>query len=265
MQYRITVFLLVLIAFVINTKPVYDLGAVQSARSITSSAFFPMQYAINASNNAAAKVGDFIVKSYFYKNEIDKLKLENSRLSAEAKIYSGLAEENSRLRSELGFAKNGAYNVKLVPANIIDRAYEAWGQYIIIDAGLENGAKAGDAVISTGGLVGKIVEASTYTSKVLLITSRQSAVSVVLPKSQTYGVLKGNDNGTLMLEFVPEHVSIEIYEKIVVSAASSAYLSGVLAANITKVEKSGDNLFLKVEANPSADLAHLGTVFICKK
>ena len=57
-------------------------------------------------------------------------------------------------------------------------------------------------VCSSGGVIGQIIEVSATTSTVRLVSDEQSGISAMVQGSRAQGMLRGQADGTLLLEYV---------------------------------------------------------------
>ncbi|MDP3058192.1 MAG: rod shape-determining protein MreC, partial [bacterium] len=107
-------------------------------------------------------------------NERLKLELENIQYKLNNMIENTL--ERDRLRNLLQYA-TAEKALDLVLARVIARDVTAWQSELIIDRGTQHGLNKGDPVVTHLGAVGRVVEVSTTTSKILVITDPRSAVA----------------------------------------------------------------------------------------
>ncbi|MFQ6605151.1 MAG: rod shape-determining protein MreC, partial [Fidelibacterota bacterium] len=77
------------------------------------------------------------------------------RLQLESMHY--LQRENERLHALLGFRDENPLN--LIPAKIISKGIKSSVQSAIIDVGTQNGVRDNSGVLSTRGVVGKVISA----------------------------------------------------------------------------------------------------------
>src|ERR1700719_664110 len=127
------------------------------------------------------------------KQQIEQIRLEQVRLSEDA----GQAH---RLQQLLSFKEQVI--AKTVPAQVIGSSGSDLSRSIYIDKGSNDGLAADMAVITAGGIVGKVLRVYPSTSLVLMINDQSSGVGAMLDKSRLQGVVRGTPNGELILERV---------------------------------------------------------------
>ena len=139
-------------------------------------------------------------------NEINaKLLIENKLLNAELNKKNYLLIENHRLKNLLD-VKDVNY-VKKITARIIIDSYKDDNSLIYIDAGKREGLKINDIVFNEKGLLGRITELGTSSSKVLTIFDNNSVIPVTSVDSKKSFFVQGNNDRLLLKhidkKFVP--------------------------------------------------------------
>src|SRR5580698_2337909 len=167
------------------------------------------------------------------KDQIEQMRLEEVRLSEDA-------TQAHRLQSLLAFKEQ--FIAKTVAAQVIGSSGSDLSRSIYIDKGENAGLKPDMAVITAGGIVGKVWLVYPSTSLVLMINDQSSGVGVFLEKSRLQGVLRGTPNGELNLERVMNDEQV--------------------APGETVLSSGGDQMFLSVKVNPAADLSRLEEVLV---
>jgi len=111
------------------------------------------------------------------------MRLDQVRLSEDA-------EQAHRLQRLLAFKEQTI--AKTVPAQVIGSSGSDLSRSIYIDKGSNEGIAPDMAVITAGGIVGKVLRVFPATSLVLMMHDQTSGVGAMLEKSRLQGVLKGN-------------------------------------------------------------------------
>ncbi|MGA7893777.1 MAG: rod shape-determining protein MreC, partial [Candidatus Sulfotelmatobacter sp.] len=186
------------------------------------------------------------------KQEIDQIRLEQVRLSEDA-------EQAHRLQSLLAFKEQ--FISKTVPAQVIGSSGTDLSRSIYIDKGSNEGIKPDMAVITAGGIVGKVWIAYPSTSLVLLINDQTSGVGAMLEKSRLQGVLKGTPDGAVILERVMSDEKVESGETVLSSGGEQIFPKGLPVGTVTRVSP-GREMFLHIEVKPAADLSRLEEVLV---
>lgn len=264
MGYRFLVVVLLLLAIVLNLHGVSTSPPIKGARVVVQVVFSPLQKIWQGSLLKISGTFSFIIRVRNLEKENSDLRSELKLVKTQFKSRMVLQSENERLRRNLGFVSRRPYRFKLLPAQVIGREINSWNSCIIIDRGLREGVKPGMNVINEDGLVGRVSESSLHTSKIILIIDPGSAVSCLLLKSRTYGMLKGGEGSRLKLKYVPEGISIEAGEKIIVSSASRAFIPGLPVGEVSYAKGHIEDLFQTVKVKTAVDFSKLDVVYLCK-
>jgi rod shape-determining protein MreC len=186
------------------------------------------------------------------KDQIEQMKLERARLSEEA-------IQAERLQSLLAFKE--LVKINTVAAQVIGSSGSDLSRSIYIDKGENAGLKADMAVITAGGIVGKVWLVYPSTSLVLMINDQSSGVGVFLEKSRLQGVLRGTPNGELILERVMSDEQVVPGEAVLSSGGDQIFPKGLPVGTVSKVGP-GRDLFLNINVKPAADLSRLEEVLV---
>src|SRR5438552_16105017 len=135
--------------------------------------------------------------SYFYlrgvrqenrdlRDQLEQLRLEQVRLKQDA-------DQAHRLQALLGFKEQ--FIAKTTAAQVIGSSGSEQSRTVYIDKGSRDGIAPEMAVISSEGVVGKVISVFNSTSQVLMINDQQSGVGAILAQSRQQGVLNGKVTG----------------------------------------------------------------------
>ena len=199
---------------------------------------------------------DLKKKDSLLKSHIEKLQIENQLLREQS-------IENERLRELLSFKKRFAY--KILPAETIGRDPSSWFKTILIDKGEKDGVLRGSGVITPKGIVGRVINVSGNTSKVLLITDINSSVDAVVKRSREKGIVEGYSENNCKLSYVLKTEDIKTGDVIVSSGLHNVYPKGVSVGRVSSIVKNKSGFFQFVEIKPSVDFSKLNEVLIVLK
>lgn len=167
-------------------------------------------------------------------------------------------DENARLRSLLDFRKLIPYTS--IPAQVIGRDPSNWSNSLIIDKGSSSGIKTSMAVISTRGLVGRIVETGKISSKALLITDPNLRVGVLIRRNRQGGILTGAPGGRCKIIYISLDSDVKPGDKVMTAGFGSVFPKGILIGEIEKVGREEGRLYKYAILKPSQDLSRLEEV-----
>jgi rod shape-determining protein MreC len=249
---------LIVIVIVLSVAFSRDLFGI---RPLAASMAYPFQYAGLAIWKTVIGTPSFIINIKNLATENQKLIKELESANANLLSLEELKTENARLRIELNYSARGAYNSRLIPAQVIGRTPSSWPSVLQIALG-KTTVKIGVPVISIDGLVGQVIELSPLEAKVLLLTDATSRVAGADQRSRAMGVIEGDGTSRLWMKFVPADADIRVGDKIVTSGLSTFAPSGIPIGIVTAVHKNDFDMFYRIEVHPLADLSSLEEVFV---
>src|SRR6202790_457388 len=171
------------------------------------------------------------------KEQIEHMKLEQVRLNEDA-------TQAHRLQALLAFKEQ--FIAKTVPAQVIGSSGSDLSRSIYIDKGSNAGILQDMAVITSGGIVGKVLRVYPSTSLVLMINDQSSGVGAMLEKSRLQGVVRGTPNGELVLERVMSDEQVAAGETVLSSGGDQIFPKGLPLGTVSKVSP-GREMFLSIK------------------
>ena len=212
------------------------------------------------------KTGNFLrflgtIKDLNQENET--LKKENRKLASEIVELKEITWENKLLRKQLDLSPRE--DLKLISSFIIGKSSPELGQYITIDKGRNSGIEKNQAVIASSGiLVGKVIETSSNTSKIILITDINSSVSAIIQETRASGIVKGEHGIGLIMEMIPRGEEIKSEETVITSGLEGFFPKGLLIGKIKNAISSPSSIFQKAIIEPAINIQELEMIFIVK-
>jgi rod shape-determining protein MreC len=185
--------------------------------------------------DAVANVGAWINDVTHLYSENIALKNENAQLLQWQSIAKNMEAENKSLRALM--------NAVAIPKNnyITARIFtDMGGPYVrsaLIGGGIDQGIKKDQAVISEKGLVGRVVEAGSSSSRVLLLSDINSRIPVMSESSREKTILVGNNSDLPSLSYISADSNIKVGERIITSGDGGVFPQGIAVGVVTKIEK----------------------------
>lgn len=196
------------------------------------------------------------------KAEIERLRLEQVRLSEDANLAH-------RLQALLAFKDQ--YTIQTLPAQVIGSGGSEQSRVVYLDKGGKDGVKPQMAVITSGGVVGKILQVFNSTSQVLLINDQTSGLGAILDSARSqavdqgrvHGTVRGNPAGETVMEKVLLGEDVQPGDRVLTSGGDGIFPKGLPVGTVIKVSQADS--FLKIRLHPTADLNRLEEVLVVTK
>ncbi|MDP9019166.1 MAG: rod shape-determining protein MreC [Candidatus Eremiobacteraeota bacterium] len=192
--------------------------------------------------------------------ENGQLRSENARLAQE---NARLAERLAGLHADQKLAPTLSEYAHSVEGRVVGFPPENESQSVTINKGSRDGIGRDDGVVNERGVVGRVVEATPFMSKILLITDYTSSVPAMVQRGRWWGIAKGNLT-SVRLEYISQDVPLRIGDRVVTGEARSFH-SGALIGVVTKIERSETGLYQSAVVTPAADLNALDRLVVIPK
>ncbi len=186
-------------------------------------------------------------------NQIKILKAEVARLKE--KDY-----QTQRLEELLGF-KNTTTKPS-VAAKVIARDYSNYRHTLLIDRGKNSGVKKGNCVVFQFGVVGKVIEVASTTSRVILMTDLDFRATCLIQRSREEGVLCGIMKDFCLIKYLPAEADVVVGDSVVTSGLGTSFPKGLLIGEVSHITESADGISAEVFVRPLAGLGKLEEVLV---
>jgi rod shape-determining protein MreC len=190
----------------------------------------------------------------------DALKREVAELEAEHTRMVELQVENRHLADLLELRE--ALGMSAVAARVIGVDPSGISRTLIISGGSDSGLQREDAVISTEGVVGKLIAVGPDSSRVLLIDDHNSGLDAFDQRSRARGIVTGELDAGMTMKYVDRTEDVRPGDAIVTSGMDGNFPGGLLIGTISQVSQEGPGLFLNVAVRPAVNFRELEQVLI---
>lgn len=148
-------------------------------------------------------------------DENERLRAENARLLAWKEAALKLESKVARYEALLNVQIDP--DIKYVSGRVVSDNGGPFVDTVIVNVGSTQGAKSGDAVVDTDGLVGRIVATGDKASRILLLTDLNSRIPVVIEPAHYKAVLAGDNTDWPKLEYLAVTGSVSPGDRVVTS------------------------------------------------
>lgn len=214
------------------------------------------------------------IKEYKKLKDVNK---NNNILETSIDRIDSIEAENIELRRQLEMLKeelNINYTLsdyEYLNATVVSRNVGYWHNKITINKGTYNGVEKDMVVISSKGLIGKVIKTSTFTSDVRLITtsdtSNKISVHISNGDNNLYGLINSYDynKNVLELEGISNTKDVNIGDYVYTSGLGGVFPTGILIGIVEEITTDSYDLAKIIKVKPSADFNDINYVSILKR
>lgn len=189
----------------------------------------------------------------------EQLRRENDGLKMQITQLEGKAAEADRLAALLRFRQSHD-GVPMIAARVIGASASAASQTIQLDRGERDGIRRNMGVITPDGIVGKIAEAYSNASQVLLLTDKDSGVGAMLADSRIQSPVGGQGEPLLVMKYVPNDETVNIGQRVITSGMDRIFPRDLPVGTVADIKPG--NPFKQIRVKPAANLERLEEVFV---
>jgi len=218
----------------------------------------PLANLVNFVGDGVRNMGGNVRLNRTLIEENERLRTRLEDLQRENMLLFGAQADMQRLSAALGYQR--AAGVPIKAADIVYIDHTSWLQTAILS--VEEGTVEKDQpVVSTSGLVGRIVLTAGAYAKIQLITDRAASVGVMIQRTRRQGVIRGSGEGSLELDYIPAQADVRVGDVVVTAGIDGIYPRGVPVGSIAAVA-AGAELFHRIRVAPRVDFGLLDQVFV---
>ncbi|MDX1703094.1 MAG: rod shape-determining protein MreC [Altererythrobacter ishigakiensis] len=219
-----------------------------SLRGMAGNAGEPGGRVVSASRDGSATVFDHIAAYWNAGNQNVELRdeLEISRIRMEE--LEAVKQENARLKALLNLAEDDGEPVTLT--RIIGSSAVSARRFGYIGAGTADGVQVGMPVRSERGILGRVLETASSTSRVLLLTDSESVIPVRRAQDDLIAFAEGRGDGLIRIRLINLGINpIEVGDVFVTSGAGGYFKPGLAVAVVHEI--TGDGGLARMIADPA--------------
>lgn len=224
-----------------------DTGPIHAVRAGVATITSPVRSLGSVIASPFNGLGNIFANLTASQETLDELREQNKELTAKVAELSEAQETATRLEGLLEL--KSTYNLQSTAARIVGSSTDAWSRTVTIDKGSLDGLAINMPVTDSSGVIGQIIEVAPTSAVVRLITDEASGVSAMVQSTRAQGILQGQPDGTLRLEYVSVDADVKEGDIIVTSGIGGIYPKGLPLGTVASVEREPNALYYTVVVN----------------
>ena len=217
-------------------------GAAQDAAS-------PATETVAAARTGSKSLWDNISGYYRAGSKNAELKREMELARIRLREAEALRQENVRLKGLLGLQEETRKPVAV--ARLVGSTASSTRRFAYLGAGSEDGVSVGMPVRSARGVVGRILETGSVSSRVLLLTDSESVLPVRRAGDETVAFAEGRGDSLLRIKLINLGINpLKVGDMFVTSGAGGYYPPGIAVAIVTELTDDGG--LARIVSDPAA-------------
>ena len=223
----------------------------------------------SASSKASGVTTGFFQQIWNFRStaqENEQLKERLTQVETELNNTRQATIENERLKGLLGLSEQT--DIKSVPARVIARDPSVWFNTITINRGSSSGIGMNMPVVTSGGIVGRVITVSPFASQVMLLTDEKAGAGAVvgqLGQSGALGSVRGRaDLGVALIEmrYVSGTEKVEVGDNVMTTGQDGIYPAGLNVGRVVDVKSGTATQAHQILIQPGAQLDRLEEVAV---
>jgi len=183
-----------------------------------------------------------------YKDEREILVQENQKLKEQVLRIDIIDRENFELKQLIKYINPHTFNY--ISAKVVSANFYNFGLQMMLNVGIKNGISEGQAVINSAGIVGRVINVSSQSSKIMTWNNVNFKIPIVLLKSGIHCIANGANNNIYMkLVHLPENIRPIEGEIAITSGEGGILPAGIRVGKIERTELEEEKFIVKPAAN----------------
>ena len=227
--------------------------------AVTFGTFAEVQRATSSVISGAQRVWSGYVGLRHVKADNDQLRSQLAAAEVELQEQRALADRTRGLERLLELRDRS--HLATTAAEIIAAGATPDFRTLTIDKGTRDGLRPDMAVIAPAGVVGRVVVPSARAAKVQLLIDRNAAAGALVERSRAQGVVMGQGDTELELQYVSEVADVVVGDVVVTSGIDGIFPKGFIIGRVDGVEKNGPQ-YTRITVKPAVDFGSLEDVLV---
>lgn len=221
-----------------------DSGPIHTLRAGVTTITTPARMAGNLVSAPFNAVGNIFGNLTASRATLDELEAENAELTARVAELAEYQATSERLEKLLDL--QSTYNLQSTATRIIGQSSDAWSDTVTIDKGSLDGISVNMPVTNSTGVIGQVIEVAPNASTVRLLTDEGSGVSAMIQDTRAQGMVQGQPDGTLCMDYVSVDADVKEGDIIITSGIGGVYPKGLPIGTVASVTKNSNDVYYTI-------------------
>ncbi|MCB1055748.1 MAG: rod shape-determining protein MreC [Acidobacteria bacterium] len=221
----------------------------------------PVARVVTGSVGGVEQIGENLRLRSALQVENEQLREENLQLHRQVQRLRELESQVQQLAEAVGYTPptGGEYRV----ADVVYADHASWIRTLVLFAPKAH-LEVNQAVLTSRGLVGRVVLVADPYAKVQLITDRAASVGALIQRTRRQGLVRGTGTGELELTYLPRQSDVRAGDRVVTSGIDGIFPRGIPIGTVASVE-TGSDLFHRIHLAPAVDFGTLDHAYILER
>ena len=233
-------------------------------RSVAQSIVYPIQRGASGAGNWIGGLFGGFGELRRASTDNQQLRAQIEQMQAELRVTREKAAEAERLERLLKLSEQSQYNS--ITAQVIARDPSIWFDSITIDKGRSSGIDINMPVVTSDGIVGRVVSTGPLSAQLMLITDQRSGAGAVvgqLSQSTSIGSIKGmGESGLLDMRYVSGLEKVQLGDTVFTTGQDGIYPPGYTVGQVVEIRPGSATQPHVIHIRPSAGLDRLKEVTV---
>jgi rod shape-determining protein MreC len=228
-------------------------AAVSRVRQALSVTLLPLQYVVSEPIKLVAKINTMVSSHDSLVQENIDLKAQQLLLKAQVQRLLAIESENNQLKALM--QSSTQVQGKVLIAQLLSVDSDPFIHQVLLDKGSREGVFIGQPVLDSNGVLGKIIQVSPFSSRVLLINDPHSGLPIQVTRNGVRAIAMGDGyTGKLRVVNVTQTTDIKKGDMLVTSGLGDQFPEGYPVGVVSSVVKDPGLQFATINVEPSAHL-----------
>ena len=191
------------------------------------------------------------------------LQRQNILLQDELSRLRSVELENQELRRMLELRDTSDF--ELQPISFVSKDLTSLNRTFTIDAGSKDGIRMGMPVVTSSGLIGKVVLTGRNYSQVMPYYNNLFRVSARIQETRSAGIVSWqSDRSELVMDFVPKTIPVDTGYVVETSGFGNEFPGGIPIGKVVRTEEEEGKDTQKIYLLPFTSLSDVAEGFVVK-